>query len=308
MDMSHFDIGSMDLNTLKVFEALYEEGSATRAAVRLGLTQSAVSASLARLRITYRNQLFTRTGRGLSATLRAHELRPFISDALEKCRQSLLLGDAGNTAHQGRSIAIGLSDDFEIALGRQLIDAVAARLPGLRLAFRQTHSQIVGDMLQDRQIDLALVSGGLSSRQLKKQSVARGRYACLADQSRSGADAHLTLDDYVDRDHLLVSAGGFVGIVDEVLDSLGRQRRVVASTNHFSALACLLPGTAMIATLPWHAAVVIAEQTRLSLLACPLPLPGFAIELGSRTDALHDAAVSDTRQVLLERIESHCWT
>lgn len=74
--MKAVDIESFDLNLLRVFEALYQEGSATRAAVRLNLGQSAVSAALGRLRAMYGDPLFTRTGRGLTATQRAHELSP----------------------------------------------------------------------------------------------------------------------------------------------------------------------------------------------------------------------------------------
>ena len=66
--MKAVDIESFDLNLLRVFEALYQEGSATRAAVRLNLGQSAVSAALGRLRAMYGDPLFTRTGRGLTAT------------------------------------------------------------------------------------------------------------------------------------------------------------------------------------------------------------------------------------------------
>ena len=97
MDMNGIDIG-FDLNVLRVFEALHEEGSATRAALRLGVTQSAVSAALARLRRVYGDPLFTRTGRGLAPTLRAQELKPVISEALNKCRESLALGAAPGQA------------------------------------------------------------------------------------------------------------------------------------------------------------------------------------------------------------------
>ncbi|NTX25255.1 LysR family transcriptional regulator, partial [Burkholderia cepacia] len=144
--MNADDIASLDLNLLKVFEALYEEGGASRAALRLGLTQSAVSAALARLRVIYADPLFVRTGRGLAPTPRADELKPILSDALDRCRESLAIAaDGGDRI--GRTISIGLSDDFEIALGRALIDAVAREAAGIRLIFRQTHSGIAGDAL-----------------------------------------------------------------------------------------------------------------------------------------------------------------
>lgn len=120
--MNTMNIATVDLNLLKVFEALHEESSASRAALRLGVTQSAVSAALRRLREVYGDQLFVRTGRGLAPTLKANQLKPVVSDALNKCRQSLAMVDPAASDYQGRSVTVGLSDDFEIAYGRRLIE------------------------------------------------------------------------------------------------------------------------------------------------------------------------------------------
>lgn len=307
--MNTIDITSLDLNILKVFEALHEEGSATRAAVRLGLTQSAVSAALRRLRTVYGDQLFTRTGHGLAATLRAQELKPLISEGLSKCRQSLSLGLHEDEKYQGRSITVGLSDDFEVAFGRPFIDAVAAQAPGLRLALRQTHSQIVGEMLQAREIDIAIVSGGLSSRAISHEAVGEGRYACLADPAHvPSSHWRLTLNEYVLRDHILISSGGFVGVVDEALAAIGQKRRVLASTTHFSALPYLLGGSDAIATMPKHAASAIAARTGLRVLACPIAMPRYAVVLGWRTDALRDTAATDVRRILSGVLSAFRWS
>ena len=69
--MSQINIAQVDLNLLKTFEALHDESSASRAALRLGVTQSAISAGLRRLREVYGDQLFVRTGRGLARRTRA---------------------------------------------------------------------------------------------------------------------------------------------------------------------------------------------------------------------------------------------
>lgn len=172
--MNQIDIESTDLNLLKVFEAIYDEGGAGRAALRLGVTQSAVSAALARLRVLYADPLFVRTGRGLSPSLRARELRPIIGEALDKCRQSLSLARPGAAGFGGRSVTLGLSDDFEIALGREAIAALAVAAPGLRLIFRQTHSRVAADMLMAREVDLVIASGGLTAPALQRVTVGQG--------------------------------------------------------------------------------------------------------------------------------------
>ncbi|MEN5243364.1 LysR family transcriptional regulator [Pseudomonas atacamensis] len=297
--MSQMNIANIDLNLLKVFEALHEESSASRAALRLGVTQSAVSAALRRLREVYGDQLFVRTGRGLAPTLQANQLKPVISDALNKCRQSLAMLDPAANQYEGRSVAIGLSDDFEIAYGRRLIEEIARRAPKLRLIFRQTHSQIVARALMERSIDLAITAGGFAERLLSRQVLGEGGYACLVDPaSLAPGQQHIELQEFVTREHILVSSGGFIGITDEGLAAVGLSRRVCASTTHFAALPFLLKGSQAVATIPAHAAASIAALSGLALLPCPLALPRYPVELGWRTSTQIDQVLVKVREAI----------
>ncbi|WP_192458306.1 LysR family transcriptional regulator [Musicola keenii] len=295
--MNKINIETMDLNLFKVFEALYEEGGAGRAALRLGVTQSAISAALGRMRNIYGDRLFERTGRGLRPTRRADELHPIISDALNKCRQSLSMANSVGDEFQGRTVTMGWSDDYEIALARTLTNQVAAEYPGIRLIFRQTHSRVAADMLMERAVDLAISTEGFSSSILGRQVLGGGSYACLLDNRPDAPDA-LTLEEYIRRRHILVSSGGFIGIVDEALAALGLQRRIEVSTTHFAAVPYLLKGSESLVTLPAHAAYAIAAIADLRVLPCPLVLPGYAVELGWRLDALRDPAVVAVRQAV----------
>jgi DNA-binding transcriptional LysR family regulator len=293
------NITDIDLNLLKVFEALHDESSASRAALRLGVTQSAVSAALRRLREVYGDQLFVRTGRGLAPTLQANQLKPVISDALNKCRQSLAMLDPAANQYDGRSVAIGLSDDFEIAYGRRLIEEIARRAPKLRLIFRQTHSQIVARALMERSIDLAITAGGFSERLLSRQVLGEGGYACLVDPSSlAPGQQQIELQEFVEREHILVSSGGFIGITDEGLAAVGLSRRVCASTTHFAALPFLLKGSQAVATIPAHAAASIAALSGLALLPCPLALPRYPVELGWRTSTQIDPVLVKVREAI----------
>lgn len=305
--MNHMNIASVDLNLLKAFEALHDESSASRAALRLGVTQSAMSAALRRLRELYGDPLFVRTGRGLAPTLRANQLKPVISEALNKCRQSLAMVDPSANDYQGRSVTLGLSDDFEIAYGRRLIEAVARRAPKLRLIFRQSHSQIVGEALLQRSIDLAISAGGFAERLLSRQVLGEGSYLCLADPaSLEPGQQALSLAQFVAREHVLVSSQGFIGITDEGLAALGLSRHVCASTSHFAALPYLLKGSQAVATIPAHAARGIAALSGLALLPCPLDLPRYPIELGWRTSAQVDPVLLKVREAIIESFAVTC--
>lgn len=312
-DIDKINIETIDLNLLKVLEALHEEGSASRAAVRLGLTQSAVSAALGRLRRLYDDHLFVRTGRGLAPTLRANELKPLVSEALDKCRQSLQLASGAQAGYAGRSLSLGLSDDFELALGKSLIDKLEQEMPGLRIVFRQTHSRIVGDMLMNREIDLAIASGGFTSAAVGSETLGEGRYACLIDSRQSlkageiEANNQLNLQAFLHRQHLLVSSGGFIGMVDEVLIPQGLKRTVRASTTHFAALPYLLLGSDALATIPLHAARVLAAFHPLRLLLPPVAMPAYSINLGWRRDALRDPAVVKMKEIISQLFTGFDW-
>ncbi|MEX5508976.1 LysR family transcriptional regulator [Pseudomonas paralactis] len=294
------NIAQVDLNLLKTFEALHDESSASRAALRLGVTQSAISAGLRRLRELYGDPLFVRTGRGLAPTLRANQLKPLISEALDRCRQSLAMINPDNPHYQGRSVVLGLSDDFEIAYGRPLMDAIAERLPKLRVIFRQTHSQIVAGALLDRNLDLAITAGGFAERRLSRQVLGEGDYRCLVDPgSLVPGQQGLELAEFIAREHVLVSSGGFIGITDEGLAAQGLSRQVCASTSHFAALPYLLKGSTAVATIPGHAAEAIAQMTGLRVLPCPLALPHYPVELGWRTQAQLDPLLLKVREAIV---------
>jgi DNA-binding transcriptional LysR family regulator len=202
--------------------------------------------------------------------------------------------------YEGRSVTIGLSDDFEIAYGRRLIEEIARCAPKLRLIFRQTHSQIVALALMDRSIDLAITAGGLADRLLSRQVLGEGGYLCLVDpQSLAPGQQDLSLEEFVAREHILVSSGGFIGITDEGLAALGLGRRVCASTTHFAALPHLLKGSHAVATIPAHAAQSIAALSGLALLPCPLDLPRYPVELGWRTSSQLDPVGLKVRQAII---------
>ncbi|EXU77399.1 LysR family transcriptional regulator [Erwinia mallotivora] len=293
--MNKIDISRLDLNLLKVFEALYEEGGAGRAAVRLGLTQSAVSAALGRLRLVWHDRLFERTGRGLRPTARASELKQPISDILNQCRLTLSAFSAETSGWQGRTVILALSDDFELAWGSAIIAAVRQQMPGLRIQFRQTYAQLVEEMLILRQADLAITSGGIKSPLLSRQLSGTGRYRCLL---AGKPDGPFELAEFLARPHILVSSGGFIGIVDEKLAELALTRHVIASTTHFAALPWMIGETDAIATLPAHAAEALAEKTALTVVDCPLALPTFSVELAMRLDNQRDPAVNGVRNLL----------
>lgn len=258
------------------------EGSASRAAKTLGLTQSTVSSSLRRLRTLYNDRLFVREGKGLAPTTTAHQLKPLIFDALDKIRETLQLVNHNTTCYQNRTIAIGLSDDFEIALADKLIEKLSLDAPYLRPIFRQAYSAIVPDLLQDNVIDVAITSGTGNSRFIRRQLLGKSHYSCIIKHYNTQQSQPLSLEAYLSLDHVLVSSAGYVGIVDNTLARNHLKRHIIASTTHFAALPFFLQQENRIATIPTHAANALEQLNDFTVLACPLELESYPVEAAWR--------------------------
>lgn len=284
--MNISSIDSLNLNALRILEAVFEEGSASRAAIRLNMTQSAVSAGIRQLRRIYSDPLFVRTGRGLRPTLFCQQIFPFASESLNQARKTLELFSGRKGLFEGRTITVGMSDDFEIALGPKMVEMAKTLVPGGRLRFRQTNSQMVTEMLVSRDIDLSITAGSISNDILQHESVGSGTYGCLVDPA--SYKAPFDLENYVHHEHILVGYGGFYGVVDEVLGRRGYKRFIRVSTSHFAAVPYFLKGTDSIITMPRHAAKSIAEITPLEFHECPIAYPVYPVELGFRRSAEKD--------------------
>lgn len=295
------DDKAFDLNLLRVFKALMEELNATRAAERLGVSQAAVSASLKRLRSAYGDPLFTRTQRGLKPTPRAVVIAQQVEAALVMVAGTL--GGADTDATERQSVVrLGLSDDFEIAFGGRIVQAVHQARPDIRLVFRQTNSLMAVEALNGREIDLALTAGGFTDSRIRHRSLGASHYLAVFDPMVRGSDAPLTAEEYVEREHVLISYSGLTGVTDDVLAEHGRRRKIRAAITHFSALPFLITGTDAVATMPSHAAEAIARGGRLAACETPYPFPRYAFGLSWRFDALRDGAIRDVRDLIVSAL------
>lgn len=152
-----FNLRNLDLNLLTVFEAVYELGSASRAADRLALSQSATSHALARLREACGEELFVRGREGLSPTPVARTLYPPIKQALEALRSSLAEATGFDPAQSKRHFRISIPHPWGPFYALALRAAVAIVAPAIALRFDTVTSPVgLEDDLHDGNVDLAI--------------------------------------------------------------------------------------------------------------------------------------------------------
>lgn len=268
------DIRKLDLNLLKALDALLDEGSVTRAAQRLGLTQPAVSSMLNRMRDYFGDPLFIRTPRGMTPTLRAIELAVPVKMILTDI--SVLLKPATfDPATAELTYSIMATDYALQAVIVPLMRALKKRAPGIRVAVRAEDSTRLFSLLERGEVDLALVTPSTTPDELHGRALYQEQYVCVMRHHHPLASAAtpLTLDQFCAQEHILVSfEGRFTGVTDEALARLGRTRHVGMSVNSFLVLPEILRGTDMIAVVPQR---LVRQQDNLTVVAMPLEVPGF---------------------------------
>lgn len=259
---------NFDLNLLRVFVAVAEAGSVTRAAAQLYLTQPAVSAALRRLQSTLDATLFARSGRGLSLTRRGEQLlaqvRPHLGALLEAALEPPRF-DPRTSEYVAR---LGIADSLEGWLLPALLRALAKRAPRIKLVVSPVHFRSVRDALLTRSVDAALTVADELPASILRKPLLRGKFVALYDPRHLKLRSKLDLPSYFAQEHVIVSYNGDLrGVVE---DELGRQRRVRCSLASFAPLGAVVEGSNLLATVPELVAAEV-RRTRPHLRTTKLP-------------------------------------
>lgn len=298
-----------DFNLLRIFEALYEERSASRAAIRLNLTQSAVSQRLKALRQHFNDPLFKNTGRGLAPTARAVALMPHVQETLQRCRACFSFFNDAGLDSVIQQLVIGMSDDFELAAGNEIIRVFTEQLPMIRIVFKQTNTKLAKDMLLARDIDLAVTAGGFDSLSLSRRLISLIDDSVIATKSscREG-QTEMTVEDIVSRPHLLVQAGGFIGTTDSILKQMGHRRIIRTATSHFGAIPYLIKGTDLIVNAPVHVARALCEHNPdLCWFPQPLKVNALNVQVGWKNSSSYDTLFTQAKDLLISVLMGINW-
>ena len=146
----------IDFNLLHAFHAVHAEGSVTRAAERLGVSQPTVSHALTRLRRLYRDPLFVRTQGGMAPTAKADRLAEAVRHALHVLNVAIQEGARYDPAGSDRTFRLHMSDIGETVFLPRLLQVLAERAPNVRLETYQFDDKDIGPALESGRIDLAL--------------------------------------------------------------------------------------------------------------------------------------------------------
>ena len=230
-------MADIDLNLLIAFDALLAEGSVVGAARRLGLSASAMSRTLARLRAATGDPLLVRAGRGLVPTPHATELRERVRDVTQDAQAVLRPASASlDLAELKRSFTIRSNEGFVEVSAAPLVAAVTAVAPNVRLRFAPKPDKDVR-ALREGLVDLEIGVLGESGPEVRLQTLFRDHYVCAVREGHPLLGrGKVTPERYAACGHVVASRRGHAsGPVDEALAALGLSRPVVVVVPSFRA-------------------------------------------------------------------------
>jgi DNA-binding transcriptional LysR family regulator len=240
-----------DFNLLIALDALLAERSVARAAQRLGLSASAMSRTLARLRDATGDPLLVRAGRGLVPTPRAAALAQRVKDLTQDVRAVLGPAPVLDIASLERVFVIRANDGFIDAFAARLVAALASEAPLVRLRFAPKPDKDV-QPLREGLVDLEIGVLGETGPEMRVQSLFRDRFvAAVRDGHALLAQPNVTVAHYVAYGHVVTSRRGKAsGPVDEALAAIGLVRQVVAVVASFPAALAIARDSDLIALVP----------------------------------------------------------
>jgi len=276
------ELAGLDLNALVVLDALLDERHVTRAASRLGRTQSAVSHALAKLREAFGDPLLVRSASGLVLTARAEAIAPALRRALDGVKQAIRGEPRFDATTARRTFRIATVDYAELILLPRLAARLAIDAPGIDLWVVPVPDGDLGPALAAADVDLALGvwsapawPAGFYQRRLFDED-----FRCVVRTGHPAAAQRLTLARFCELNHLLVAPRGTPGSrVDDRLAELGRTRRIAVRVPHFLIAPHVVAASDLVATIPSRLARLYAEAVGLELLAPPFEMTGFTIAM-----------------------------
>lgn len=268
------DIAGFDLNLLKAFDALYAERHVTRAGQRIGLSQSAMSGALTRLREVFGDELFVRSPAGMLPTPRADDLAGPISTALRLMREALGT-DRFDPAAATHGVTLAMTDYAAFVLLPPLLARLAVEAPGLDLRVRGIFGRSEAlDLLDDGEANIAVGFPVEASARILAQPLLEEGFACIARRGHPAFAEGAGLEAFAAAPHLLVSPeGDRMGLVDRKLAGLGLERRVVLSLPQFLVAPFVVADTDLVATL----AARVARRFAAASLGVAVHPPPFAL-------------------------------
>ncbi|WP_321889400.1 LysR family transcriptional regulator [Paraburkholderia bannensis] len=294
-------LDGVDLNLLRVFLAIVEEQSLTKAGERLALSQPAMSYSLARLRALFDDQLFVRTRHGMQPTPISQELAVIVARALDSVREALRYAERFDPQVSTRAFRLSLSDAGEMAYLPSICEEVKRLGPRIKICIEPLPVGQIEEALRSRKLDFAIGNLPELTSRTRHQVLFEEGYVCVRRRRPEMARSQkITLAEFVEGTHVLIrSVEHSHHAIDDALRSKGVARNIGLEVPHFVALPGVLAVTDLIATLPRRLAELLARGGGFEIFELPVEIPSAAVTMHWHEHFHEDEGIAWMRDLLM---------
>ena len=276
------NINSIDLNLFLVFQAIYATRSVTLAGERVGMTQSAVSNALKRMRERFNDVLFVRSADGMVPTPVAQRLIAPIEEGLACLSQAIDQGRTFETGQSTRVFRIAVNDIGQLVMMPELLSVARGLAPGVRFETVDTSMAEARQRMLHGQLDLALGSWDAMGPSFYQQRLFDETFSVLVARASPLAQGiSMTLEDYLEAEHIAYRPQGTTDSqLQQALDRSGAQerRRVVLTAAHSLGLASIVASSNLLLTAPDRLArAMAASRADLHIVKAPFDVTPFEI-------------------------------
>lgn len=293
----------VDLNLLRIFEAVMKTRSVTRAGQVLGLSQPAMSYALRHLRELFKDPLFVRSQNTLLPTPRARELATPIAEVLESIRRNVLQSGEFHVDSVEREFAFCLTEIGQILFLPVLVQRVRDLAPNVTVCVRSIVGVQLASALESGEVDLAIghfpdLPGSVFQQRLYEEDA-----VCLCRADHPQIDNAITQRQYLDLPHVIVrSPMRAIESIEKELERQSIKRRSVVIVPDYVSLPGLLESSELIATVPHTIARALCRFGAIKIIALPFNLSKRTVHQYWHSRYNHDSANRWLRGVVYEQL------
>jgi len=269
---------TIDLNLLKVFEAVLRRRRVSGAANELGVTPSAVSHALGRLRRIFDDELFVFGASGMEPTSRAIELGTEIRASLDRIL-NIVERRPFDPAQSQTVFSVAACEYAAAVIVPPMVRAVTAAAPGVGLHIHPPNRCDIVQRLDEGRLSLAFGQFGHLPARMRRSTLVREKEAILVRSEHPLANGDLTPERLLSFSHVLAmfspssDEGPLQGLtwIERLQESVSycARRRIVVRTAQFSTVLSLLASSDMVVTLPRRLALRASRERNLAMLDLP---------------------------------------
>lgn len=268
------DFNDVDLNLLRVFQAILEERSLTRAGQRLGLSQPAASYSLGRLRALFDDPLFVRTTGGMLPTPTASQLSAPVNRALASIREVLRHGNEFDPTSSAREFHVSMSDLGELVFLPLLCERLQKAAPGVKVTAGQVPLADVEEKLRLGQLDFAVGNMPALKSSTNYTVLFHEPYVCITRKRRGLPKGTLGRDAFLAMPHVLVaSSESSHRNIEYSMQAAGLHRNIALQVPHFTVVPQIIRRTDWMVTVPERVARLFNEYGEFVIYPLPVAIP-----------------------------------